>query len=51
MQEPVGHVENAVQITQQHLDKQLHQMQSMMQTMQMHYNEVPHGTSQDYGGR
>ena len=51
MQTPVDHVANAVQNTQQQLATQLQQMQLTMQNMQIHYNTVPHGTRQDYGGR
>ena len=50
VQGPVDHIFNAMQNTQQQLDTHLHKMQLMMQTMQMHYNAVPHGTRQDYGG-
>ena len=51
MQALVDHVANAVQSTQQQLSTQMQQIQSMVQTMQMHYNSVPHSTRQDYGGR
>ena len=49
VQAPVDHVANKVQSTQQQLATQLQKIQSMMQTMQMHYNTVPHGTCQNYG--
>ena len=51
VQVPVDHVSNTVQITHKQLATQIQQMQSMIQTIQMHYNAVPHGTIQDYGGR
>ena len=44
MKAPVDHVANAVQSNHQQLATQLQKIQSMMQTMQMHYNAVPHGT-------
>ena len=50
MQEPMDHVTKLVQNTQQQFATQLQQMQSIMKTTQMHYNTVPHGTHQDYGG-
>ena len=46
VQAPVYHVANAVQSTQKQLATQLHKMKEMMQTIQMHYNAVPHGTRQ-----
>ena len=45
---PVDHVAKAVQSTQQQLATQLQQMQLTVQTIKINYNEVPHGTRQDY---
>ena len=51
VQAHVYHVANTVQSTQQQLAKQLQKIQSMMQTIQMHYNSVTYGTHQDCVGR
>ena len=48
--EPVDHVVNKVQSTQQQLTTHLHQMQVVMQVIQMQYAAAPHETHQDYGG-
>ena len=49
VQATVDHVANTVQITHQQLATQLQQMQLIMQTMQMNYIAVPHGTPRNYG--
>ena len=51
VQAPVDHVANAVQSNQKQLSTQLQKIQPMMQTMQINYNAVPHGTRQEYCGR
>ena len=51
MPEPIDHVSNAVQSTQQQLATQLKQMQAIMQTVQIQYSAAPQHTHQDRGGR
>ena len=46
--EPVDHVSNVVQSTQQHLAMQLQQMQAMIQATQMQYYVAPQHAHQYY---
>ena len=49
--EPVDNVENAVQINQQQLVTDLHQIQEMMQTMQIQHAAAPQHAHQYYRSR
>ena len=48
---PVYYGANAVQNTHQQLATHLHQIQAMIQAMQVQYATAPQGERQDYGGR
>ena len=49
--EPNEHIHNAVQNTQHQLAAQLHQMQTMVQDMQLKYDAAPHPNHQYYVSR